>query len=124
MKKNLLILFSGLIILSLSSCGGEENIDPLLICGVTDPVLEFPWLNEITTDVNSSNLSEFFYLVAGDYQGANVFILRNCCPNCGTIQTVYSCTGQEIGTYGVDVNPAEISREQVIWRGFNASCGV
>ena len=123
MKIKLFALTALTIVLTLTSCG-DENPGPLFICGVTDPVLELTWLNELTQDVNNSQLSQFFYLVAGEYQGEQVFIARNCCPNCGSVETVYSCSGQELGSFGFDILPSEITREQVIWRGANFQCGV
>jgi len=126
MKSKVILFACTITLLSLFSCG-DENPEPLLICGVSDPVLQLTWLNELTAELDESYFNQYFYVSSGKYQGEDVFIVKNCCPNCNSVESVYSCEGSVIGFLafdGVSIDPSEISDEQVIWRGFNFQCGV
>lgn len=113
-----------LITLLFSSCR-DEDISPLFICGVYDPVLELTWLADKTAEINQSDLSPFIYIAAAKYQGNDVIIEKNCCPNCNSVALVYSCDGQTIGFLGTgSIDPNSITDETVIWRGANFTCGV
>ncbi|MHA7131385.1 hypothetical protein [Algoriphagus namhaensis] len=117
-----------LVLLALASFScGRENIDPILVCAAADPVLELDWLNTLTSELDDSVISTYYYITAAVYQNQEVFILKNCCPNCNAVELVYTCSGETIGFLardGVSIDPSEISEETVIWRGFNFSCGV
>ncbi|MFC3881030.1 hypothetical protein ACFOSV_12620 [Algoriphagus namhaensis] len=120
-----LIAFSALLaLLSISSCR-DEDIGPLLICGVYDPVLELTWLAQKTAQINQAGNGSDIYLSAGVYQGQSVIIEKNCCISCGSVFVVYACDGQVLGFLGTGgIDPASIEDETIIWRGANFTCGV
>lgn len=116
--------FIFILALLFASCG-DEDASPLFICGVFDPVLELTWLQERTAEINQSDNSTYTYFTAGTIQGQQVFIEKNCCPNCNSAFLVYACDGQILEFLGIGgIDPNTVEDESVIWRGFNFTCGV
>ncbi len=117
-----------LLLLSLVlSFGCKEDEEPALVCGTADPVANLPWLNTFAKELNDSYYGVYFYVTAGTYQDQQVFLIKNCCPNCNTITLVYACGGEVLGSLGRDgvgIDATEIKDEVIIWRGTGFACTV
>ncbi|WP_075351060.1 hypothetical protein [Algoriphagus marinus] len=123
MKKSLLSLF--VLFFLITACKEEE--EPITYCGVENPAESLTWLNTLTDELNDSYFGVYFYVTAGKYQNEEVFLIRNCCPNCNTIISVYACDGEVLGFLGRDgagIDPTEIKDEVIIWRGTGFECTV
>ncbi len=120
MKKILLPL----AILIAISFGCKEEEDPILICGTTDPIADLPWLNILTNELDDSYFGVYYSVAATTYDGNDVFVIRNCCPNCNSIIPVYSCSGDKLGVLSADagINPAILDNAKIIWKGTGYTC--
>jgi len=109
MKNVLLIL--GIILTLAFSC---KDQGPDLICNVNNPTEDLPWLkSEIERRKQSQNdISKYFYIEQGEYNGQTVFIYNNCCPMCNTILSVYDCNGKKL--FDLD-STIEIKNIKKIW---------
>lgn len=114
--KKLMILI--LLIVSVSiAC--KEDEEPILICGTIDPVADLPWLTTLTKELNDSYFGVYISIAKTTYEGNDVFVLRNCCPNCNSVIPVYSCSGDQIGILSANtgINPSILDNAEVIWKG-------
>ncbi|QMU31000.1 hypothetical protein [Adhaeribacter radiodurans] len=124
MKK--LLLLAGVISLMAFSCEKEEPECGTSACGVTEPLQNLPWLKaEVESlEKNSSDISEYLYIVQANYKGETVFFTGTCCPYCNTAPpTVFNCKGQELFTLGQNAKQDNsIKNKKVIWKGPNYAC--
>jgi hypothetical protein len=119
--KKLLLSFLFLIVFTF---GCKEDEEPALICGTTDPVADLPWLNTLTNELNDSYFGVYYSISKTTFEGNDVFVLRNCCPNCNSVIPVYSCTGDQLGILSANsgINPAIMDNAVVIWKGDLYAC--
>jgi hypothetical protein len=106
------------------SFGCKETEEPVLICGKIDPVADLPRLNTLTNELNDSYFGVYYSISETTYEGNDVFVLRNCCPNCNSVIPVYSCTGNQLGVLSANagINPAILDHAVVIWKGDLYAC--
>jgi hypothetical protein len=115
MKKTLLGLMVGMIMLS---CEEEFSICDL-------PKNSIPSWMEILIDENAqSDLSGYFYFQTAEYEGQQVFIANNCCPNCSTVVSVYNCKGEVIGNLRGEINIEDLENLRLFWSPKNSQCRV
>jgi hypothetical protein len=117
-------LLLSLLFLIVFSFGCKEDEDPTLICGTIDPVADLTWLNTLTNELNDSYFGVYYSISKTTYEGNDVFVLRNCCPNCNSVIPVYSCTGDQLGILSANagINPAILDNAVVIWKGDLYAC--
>jgi hypothetical protein len=120
MKKFIVLM---LLVFSVSF-GCKEDEEPILICGTIDPVADLPWLNTLTDELNDSYFGVYYSISKTTYEGNDVFVLRNCCPNCNSVIPVFSCTGDQLGILSANagINPAILDYAVVIWKGDLYAC--
>lgn len=108
--------------LSFCGCADDESQN----CGVSDPVTELQWLKQEIDDATASHMPSITYdlfIYQGNYRGRTVFINQICCPTCNTsAPTVRSCTGELVGSIGVDIDYSIIEKATVLWRTHNGVC--
>lgn len=124
MKARFLIPFAILPLLTLS-CAVDS--DDMSICSVEDPVSELDWLAEEIDEMATSGMSQYQYVTRAIYGSATVFIFRNCCPNCGTVTPVYSCSGVHLGNIGTgkeDISASSLYNDLLVWKPENSSCNL
>ena len=111
-----------LFIVFISSCV-THDLSELNTCRVVDPINDLEWLQDHIRDISKSSLSHYWYITQATYQDQTVFLIRNCCPNCGTVLPVFNCEGDRL--FNLDVGrQSEIRNEQIIWRGPDFACTV
>ncbi|GAA4279594.1 hypothetical protein GCM10022260_00150 [Gaetbulibacter aestuarii] len=98
-------------------------------CGVAIPTEELPWLKTKTNELKQTSLYELgqVYIWQTEYNGETYFIFDNCCPNCDSVLSIYTCDGEDVSTnqtisdyiYGIDK-----SNKDVIWTPENFSCNL
>ncbi|HEY9116685.1 MAG TPA: hypothetical protein VIN11_02600 [Roseivirga sp.] len=64
----------------------------------------------------------YAWIKRADYQGNDVLVFGNCCPNCGSIFSVYSCDGQLLGYLGNEIELEEVTNYQLFWKPSNSAC--
>jgi hypothetical protein len=109
------------------SCEKEycECDDPWPVCYTTNPIEELPWLKQVVTELeDSGELAVYFYVVEATYQGQTVFIVENCCPQCGTTIPLYNCQGEIICNNLPDCPEFgdKLSNRKVIYKHPEAPC--
>ena len=76
----------------------EKSEEPVFeACGVKDPLNELAWLAERTAQNEPTELGSYFYITQAEYEKEIIFVMRNCCPFCNTVITVYNCEGTLLG---------------------------
>lgn len=120
-----------LIFLAGFSCQEKAEEPTFEACGVKNPVNELTWLAEITSTSEPSGLGSYFYITQAEYSGETIFLMRNCCPYCNTVITVYNCEGTLLGVVGrnseidtdlILIDASSILNERTIWKPVNSSC--
>lgn len=113
-------VFIALTVFALS-CNDEH--DPGRMCAVTNPAEDLDWLASDIEVWKRSQLAEYAYVSAVEYEGTTVFIYGNCCPYCNSIFQVYNCSGEVIGSMGDgNFDTSLLEHAEVIWKGENSSC--
>lgn len=95
--------------------------DKIEICEVSQDNLP-GWLDPVIADIEQSGVSESFFISTTFVSGKQVVMTRNCCPNCGTVQNVYSCDGELLGQIGDEYDADIVNNEIVVWQPENFSC--
>lgn len=115
MKKSLYLLLFCLLF----SFACQESDDPVIVCGVSDPIENIAWLKQLAEESGKSSLAEYSYIMQAKYKGERVFYWGTCCPNCNWILVLRDCSGNEIeGDYTFD----DLEDKQVIWQLENSQC--
>jgi len=123
MKKLSTVLYFMLSIILFSAC--TEQDEPGL---VLDP--DLVWLNERIQEMEQSTdeLSRYFYVSSGSYEGGRVFIFANCCPHCNTVTPVYNVEGELLGFLSYSGNDgipnADISDQKLYWKPKKFLCNI
>lgn len=118
MKKPLLHFV--FVLLLLASCKEEE--EPLMACGVSDPVENLDWLNERIAEMEASDFGDNQYVVMATYQGQTVFSVWDCCANCLSIYIAYyNCEGELVEGQSIATN---LENREVIWKSEDSTCNV
>lgn len=116
MKKTFLPIL--LLFFVFASC--KETEDPVLACGVADPVKNLSWLNEMINEIESSDFADNSFLVMSTYQNQTVFFVNYCCINCLSVAPIYlNCEGNIIEAEGIG---NQLENSQVIWKSKNSTC--
>ena len=116
MKKTLFPLF--LLVLALFSC--KETEDPIMACGVADPVENLPWLKEKIEEIKAGDFSDATSIIMATYQGQTVFYANTCCAFCLSVAYFfYDCQGEIVEGDGIYL---ELENSQVIWKSKNSNC--
>lgn len=122
MKKISTILCFMLSIILFSAC--TEQDEPYVL----DPNLV--WLNDKIQEMERSTdeLSRYFYVSSGLYEGGRVFIFANCCPHCNTVTPVYNEEGDLLGFLSYSGNEGiihgDISDQKLYWKPKNSLCNL
>ena len=120
MKKHSVVL---LVLLILFSC--SDNDDKIgEACGMVNPPENLTWLkNEINNrELNTSDLTKYFYISQANYNSQTVFVYDNCCPICNTFIVVYNCAGDSIGQVHADIQREDIKNPKIIYKPQNFAC--
>ena len=114
MRKSIaLLVFVSLFIFS---CQEETTV-----CNIPEGSIP-GWMSEIITELEPTAAYSYSYIVSGRYEGQEVFILKNCCPFCGSVYPVYTCDGASLGTLGNEVNANDIEDEKFFWAPEAVQC--
>lgn len=97
-----------------------EDKDPATTCGVTDPIENLAWLQQMTEDLSEGSLSEYNYIKQAIYKGQTVFFPDSCCPHCNTALILYDCSGNTI--QGEDYTMDDLEDQKLIWQPTNSTC--
>ena len=111
-------------ILLFSSCREEKLITNT--CNGVDPVSDINWISDLIHELeqNSSDISQYFYLIQANLDGSTVFVLNNCCPFCNTTIAIQDCSGQIIGTMGKDFDIGDLQDIKIIWKPMDLACSI
>ncbi|MGC3947667.1 MAG: hypothetical protein QM762_24720 [Chryseolinea sp.] len=113
------VLFVVLCLLTVSAC--DEDFQD---CDVSDP-MELSWFREMTDALGKNSLSEYMYVMQGDYKNKRVYISANCCPMCNSVVIVYDCSGNQLGYlgHGEDhIAPEAITNQSIAWKSSSNVC--
>ncbi len=94
-------------------------------CYNEDPVEELEWLSSQISELEAGSLSEYQYIKQAEYKGELVFVFGNCCPFCGSVFSVYNCSGEKIGHLGnreEDIDFSKLENVTLIWKPNNSQC--
>ncbi len=113
--KNLSLLF--LLVLLTFGCKDEPTV-----CDIPKDTIP-SWMDVIIEDLEASVVYEYSYINSAEYESQQVFILKNCCPFCGSVYIVYACDGTQIGTLGEDdINANDVKNEKYFWAPLGNQC--
>lgn len=116
MKKTLFPLL--LLVLAFVSC--KETEDPIMACGVADPIENLPWLKEKIAEIKAGDYSDETSIIMATYQGQTVFYANTCCALCLSFApTFYDCQGEIVEGDRISLN---LEDSQVIWKSKNSKC--
>lgn len=104
-----------LVMIILAAC--KDDHEKSLVCDFKE-VTDLPWLKTIITDIEKSELSQYWYISLADYNGQQVITVGNCCPMCSTITPVYRCDGTKIDNPDYSL----IKNSKVVWHPANFTC--
>lgn len=98
-------------------------------CGVSNPAEELPWLKTKIDDLKQTGLYELgqVYVWQIEYNGETYFVLDNCCPNCNSVLSIYTCDGEDVSsnqTISDYIYSYDKSINDVIWNPENFSCNL
>ena len=98
-------------------------------CGVSNPAEELPWLKAKTDELKQSSLYEAgqVYIWTTQFNGENYFIIDNCCPNCNSVLSIYTCDGEDVSsnqTISDYIYSYDKSSSDVILNPENFSCNL
>lgn len=112
------LLFMVLMTIFITACQKKSQLCDL-------PLDSTPaWMENIIGASQESGLSSFFYFETAELDHRQVFILQNCCPNCGTIVQVFNCSGEVIGILGDDIALKELDNIRLFYTPENFQCNV
>ncbi len=105
---------------------GCNNDDDETDCLFNNPIQDLSWLNEKITEIEntSGDLLKYQFIDQAIcreslfHKGKTIFVFNDCCPNCNTVVSVYSCDGEFIGLIGATdgfINPNRIIDSKSIW---------
>ncbi len=122
MKKHSVVLFSLLILFSCSD--NDDKIGEA--CGTVNPPEKLTWLkNEINNrELNTSDITKYFYISQATYYSQTVFVYDDCCPICNTAIFVYDCAGDRIGQVNADIQREDIKNPKIIYEPQDFACQV
>jgi hypothetical protein len=106
-----------LVLIVLISCK-EDKLD--MVCNVSDPVNDLPWLKAKAAEIDAEPISEYFFLEQAEYNGAYIFTISNCCELCYTIPFVYDCQGNSLDASVL----ASATNRKVIWKSSDNICAL
>lgn len=93
MKKGL--LFLNLIGICFASC--KEEVDPILICGSSNPTDEITIIKEMVENIKSSEFEkQNNYVRSGTYKGVRYIYVGSCCATCYWVPEFYKCDGEKV----------------------------
>jgi len=82
-------------ILFLASC--KEDVDPILICGSSNPTEEIAWIKTTIEGIENSDFGrQYSYIRSGTFEGNTYLYVGNCCPSCYWVPVFFNCQGEEI----------------------------
>lgn len=119
MKQLLLLLF----VLFIVSCN-DDDLNLLTCYGNSE---EQAWLENQIVEFQETDFEKYAYITRGYYQSEMVFVVKNCCPTCGSVVPVYDCSGNLLGLLGSGpdgIDPASISSERVVWASPDSVCNL
>lgn len=111
-----------IILVFISSCVSHE-FPQANSCNVNNPIEDLPWLKAEVADLNDSELGrKYWFITQATYKLQTVFIVKNCCPNCGTLPPpVYACSG-ELLFRGSDEQYKDVHSERLLWKPTEYAC--
>ena len=116
MKKTLFPFL--LLVLAFVSC--KETEDPIMACGVADPIENLPWLNEKIEEIKAGDFSDETTVNMATYQGQTIFFAQLCCALCLSESPVfYDCQGEIVEGDRIILN---LEDRQTIWKSKNSKC--
>ena len=87
------LIFPGLVFFT--SCKGD--VDPVLICGSSNPTEEIAIIKEMVQNIESSEFGkESSYVRSGKYKGVRYIYVGSCCTSCFWVPEFYTCEGEKI----------------------------
>lgn len=82
-------------ILFLASC--KEDVDPILICGSSNPTEEITIIKEMVENIKSSEFEkQNNYVRSGTYKGVRYIYVGSCCATCYWVPEFYTCNGEKV----------------------------
>lgn len=111
MNKNLILLISMLIIVSLLSSCKKQSI----LCGGNDPDKNLPWLKQEIQRL--STLNSCNSISRSTYKEQTVFILSSCEPNASSIPLLFNCDGNQLNLSAADYQDLKFTGSiELIWK--------
>jgi hypothetical protein len=97
--KNIIPLFSGLLLFSLLFIACDKNDSFKTSCGTDSPLRDIAWLKETKTNFRWSQNSE--RITQYTYNNNTVFLIENCISNCAdAMATAYDCDKNTLCQFG------------------------
>lgn len=98
-------------------------------CGVSNPAEELSWMKSKIDEAKQSSLYEAgqLYIWETEFNGETYFVFDNCCPNCGSVPLIYTCSGEDVSsneTVSNYIYSFDKSSIDVIWTSENFSCNL
>ncbi len=106
-------IFVVLMTISLVACKNDDCCN--------DVGVDQDWLGKTKADLAKSDLSQYFFIERGVYEGKCVVYVNNCCPMCSTIIVLYTCDGTLL-TDRPDMT--KLKNVETVWKPDNFSCQV
>lgn len=118
--KNILLIFA-LFVFFCSSC--QQNENPRLACGVSNPAVNLTWLSEKIEELEASEFSRnYSYINQVAHEGQTLFVLASCCPNCNWAPVYYDCEGSVV--VDDDLVFSELTGMKLVWKSASSTCKV
>ncbi|MFC5624252.1 hypothetical protein [Algoriphagus winogradskyi] len=97
----------------------SEDKDPVMVCGVINPVEDLAWLNAIKQAAESGSSSEYSYLAQATFEGETVFYSGTCHPLANWALLLLDCGGNQIeGEYTF----ADLGDSKIVWQPEDSRC--
>lgn len=114
------MIFAMLLVFS-SSC--QQNENPRVACGVSNPAVNLTWLSEKIEELEASEFSrDYSYINQVLFEGQTLFALGNCCPNCNWAPVYYDCEGSIFEDDNLVFE--ELTVVELIWKSASSTCTV
>lgn len=115
--KNTFFLF--LIGVILASC--KEDVDPILICGSSNPTEENAWIKSTIEGIENSDFGkQYSYIRSGTFEGNTYLYVGNCCPSCYWVPVFFNCQGEEIEDPNFSIS--DLENLQLIYLPESSTC--
>jgi hypothetical protein len=120
MKKSYYYLFL-LAITGLFQISCKEDVDPVLICGSSNPTEEVAWIKTTIEGIENSDFGrQFSYIRSGTIEGNTYLYVGSCCPSCYWVPEFYTCDGVKVENQNFSIG--DLENLQLIYLPESSTC--